>query len=111
MAVLPFNTRSAKTRPINGTNLNPHPAVKIAEVVGMPDPRLDEVPVAFVELHPGASLNGQELIDFCKGRIANYKVPRAIHFVGPGDWPMSATKVDKRGLRARLESLRSNNAS
>ncbi len=76
-----------------------HPAVRLAEVVGMPDARLDEVPVAFVELRPGASLRAEELIDFCKGRIANYKIPRAVHFLETADWPMSATKVNKRVLR------------
>ena len=60
------------------------------------------MPVAFVELHEGAQLEAQQLIDFCKGRIANYKVPREVHFVRPGDWPMSLTKIDKRGLRRRL---------
>ncbi len=82
-----------------------HPAVRIAEVVGKPDVRLDEVPVAFVELQQGAELTAQELIDFCKGRIANYKVPREVHFVLPGAWPMSLTKIDKRGLRAKLSQL------
>ncbi len=79
-----------------------HPAVRIAEVVGQPDPRLDEVPVAFVELQAGCNATASELIEFCRGRIASYKVPRAVHFVAEGDWPMSATKVDKRQLRARL---------
>ena len=79
-----------------------HPAVRIAEVVGRADERLDEVPVAFVELQPGESASDEEIIDFCKGRIASYKVPRAIFFVNEGEWPMSATKVDKRALRARL---------
>lgn len=79
-----------------------HPSVRIAEVVGRPDPRLDEVPVAFVELRPGASASEAELIAFCQGRIAGYKVPRAVFFMGEGEWPMSATKVDKRALRARL---------
>jgi fatty-acyl-CoA synthase/long-chain acyl-CoA synthetase len=83
-----------------------HPAVKIAEIVGMADPRLDEVPVAFIELHPGATLTQQELIDFCKGRIANYKIPRAVHFISAAEWPMSATKVNKRELRARLAAQR-----
>ncbi len=82
--------------------LSQHPAVRIAEVVGKPDPRLDEVPVAFVELHEGADLTEEALIAFCKGRIANYKVPREVHFVAPGAWPMSLTKIDKRGLRQRL---------
>lgn len=79
-----------------------HPAVKLAEVVGRPDPRLDEVPVAFVELRPGQTATEQELIDFCQGRIASYKVPRAVFFMNDGEWPMSATKVDKRALRTRL---------
>ncbi|VVE57912.1 fatty-acid--CoA ligase [Pandoraea terrae] len=79
-----------------------HPAVKLAEVVGRPDARLDEVPVAFVELQPGAQLCAEALIEFCKGRIASFKVPRAVYFVAPGAWPMSATKVDKRALRQRL---------
>ncbi|MFC5458904.1 class I adenylate-forming enzyme family protein [Massilia niabensis] len=79
-----------------------HPAVRLAEVVGKPDARLDEVPVAFVELRPGHSVDAAALIDFCKGRIASYKVPREIHFMQQQEWPMSATKVDKRALRARL---------
>jgi fatty-acyl-CoA synthase/long-chain acyl-CoA synthetase len=79
-----------------------HPAVKIAEVVGRPDDRLDEVPVAFVELRPGATSDAQEIIAWCRGKIANYKIPRDIYFVAEGEWPMSATKVNKRALRARL---------
>ena len=80
-----------------------HPAVKIAEVVGRPDPRLDEVPVAFIELRDASKADEAELIAHCKGRIANYKVPRAVHFMTADDWPMSATKIDKRALRLRLE--------
>jgi acyl-CoA synthetase (AMP-forming)/AMP-acid ligase II len=79
-----------------------HPAVKLAEVVGVPDPRLDEVPVAFVELNPGEALEPDELIDFCRGRIAAWKIPRAVHLMEARDWPMSATKVDKGALRQRL---------
>ena len=80
-----------------------HPAVKIAEVVGRSDSRLDEVPVAFIELRDAAKADEAELIAHCKGRIANYKVPRAVHFMTADDWPMSATKIDKRALRLRLE--------
>lgn len=108
-----FNGRQKDMLKVGGENvaaleiegfLCEHPAVKIAEVVGMPDPRLDEVPVAFVELREGASVAPQDLIDFCKGRIASYKIPRAIHYVEPSEWPMSATKVDKNALRRRLVS-------
>lgn len=79
-----------------------HPAVKTAEVVGASDPRLDEVPIAFVEIQPGQTLQPEELLAWCRGRIASYKVPRAVHIVAADDWPMSATKVDKRALRRRL---------
>lgn len=111
---LVFNGRLKDMLKVGGENvaavelecfLAQHPAVRIAEVVGKPDPRLDEVPVAFVELHEGAQLEPQQLIDFCKGRIANYKVPREVHFVQPGEWPMSLTKIDKRGLRSLLAAL------
>lgn len=82
-----------------------HPAVQCVEVVGRPDPRLDEVPVAFVELKAGQLATEADLIEFCAGRIARYKIPHAVHFVAPGDWPMSATKINKRELRARLALL------
>jgi len=77
-----------------------HPKVKLVQVVGAPDPRLVEVPVAFVELAPGATADEAELIDYCRGRIGSFKVPRAVHFVT--DWPMSATKIQKFRLRERL---------
>lgn len=86
------------------TFLCTHPAVKTAEVVGRPDPRLDEVPVAFIELGAGMEASEEMLIAHCRGRIASYKVPRAIFFLQAADWPMSATKIDKRALRDRLRA-------
>jgi fatty-acyl-CoA synthase/long-chain acyl-CoA synthetase len=111
---LTFNGRAKDMLKVGGENvaaveveafLCRHEAVKIAEVVGRPDARLDEVPVAFVELRPGRSATPQELIDFCTGKIASYKVPRAVYIVAETDWPMSATKVNKRALRDRLAEL------
>jgi fatty-acyl-CoA synthase len=77
-----------------------HPAIKMAQVVGVPHARLLEAPAAFVELVPGASLTEEEAIAFCKGEIAGFKVPHYVRFVG--EWPMSATKVQKFRLRDRL---------
>ena len=88
------------------TFLCDHPAVRIAVVIGMPDPRLEEVPVAFIELRNGTSLTSEALIDFCKGKISNYKIPREIYFMAPGEWPMSATKISKRALRDTLLQAR-----
>ena len=91
---------------VGGENLSPaeieahlmtHPAVLIAQALGIPDERLDEVPVAFVELRAGATATEEELIAHCQGAIARFKVPRHIRFVT--EWPMSATKVQKFRLR------------
>ena len=74
-----------------------HPAVKLVQVVGVPDARLVEVAAAFIELRPGANATEQEIIEFCKGRIASFKVPRHVRFVA--QWPMSSTKIQKYKLR------------
>jgi acyl-CoA synthetase (AMP-forming)/AMP-acid ligase II len=80
--------------------LGTHPAVKVVAVVGVPDERYTEVPAAFVERIPGSRVEAAELIDFCRGRIASFKVPRHVRFVE--DWPMSATKIQKHRLRESL---------
>jgi fatty-acyl-CoA synthase len=77
-----------------------HPAVDIVQVVAAPDARYDEVAAAFVQLRPGASATEEELIDFCLGRIATFKVPRYVRFVT--EWPMSGTKIQKFVLRETI---------
>jgi fatty-acyl-CoA synthase len=78
-----------------------HPAVRIAAVVGAPDARYDEVPVAFIELAGGATCTEREIIEYCLGQIATFKVPRYVRFVT--EWPMSGTKIQKYVLRERIE--------
>ena len=80
--------------------LQQHDAVKLAQVVGIPDPRYQEIPAAFIELNDGLSADEQELIDFCRGKIANFKVPRHVRFVS--EWPQSSTKIQKFKLRDRI---------
>jgi fatty-acyl-CoA synthase len=77
-----------------------HAAVEIVQVVGVRDARYDEVPVAFVQLRPGAAADADELVAFCAGSIATFKVPRYVRFVE--DWPMSGTKIQKFVLRERI---------
>jgi fatty-acyl-CoA synthase len=79
-----------------------HPAVSLAQVVGLPDEKYGEVPAAFVELRAGASATEREIIDFCTNKIARFKIPRHVRFVT--EWPMSATKIVKYRLRERLEA-------
>jgi fatty-acyl-CoA synthase/long-chain acyl-CoA synthetase len=83
-----------------------HPAVRMASVIGRADSRLDEVPVAFVELEGGQRVTAEELREFCEGKISGYKIPAEIYFLTTDEWPMSVTKIDKRGLRARLSGTR-----
>jgi acyl-CoA synthetase (AMP-forming)/AMP-acid ligase II len=80
--------------------LQRHPGVKLAQVVGIPDARLVEVPAAFVERTAGATVTDGELIDFCRREIAGFKVPRQIRFVT--EWPMSTSKIQKFRLRDEL---------
>jgi fatty-acyl-CoA synthase len=81
-------------------HLGTHPSVKIAQVIGRPDAKYGEVPVAFVELLPACSVNEAELIAHCVGHLANFKVPREVRFVT--EWPTSATKSQKFKLREQL---------
>jgi fatty-acyl-CoA synthase len=74
-----------------------HPAVLLAQVIGVPDDHLLEVIAAYVELKPGQSVTPEELIEYCAGRIASYKIPRYIRIVT--EWPMSTTKIQKFKLR------------
>jgi fatty-acyl-CoA synthase len=80
--------------------LGRHPAVKLAQVVGIPDAKYAEVPAAFVELNPGTAATEAELLSFCKGEVASFKVPRAVRFVE--EWPMSSSKIQKFRLRQQL---------
>jgi fatty-acyl-CoA synthase len=106
-----FLGRAKETLKVGGENVAPqeieeqlstHPAVKLVQVVGMPDGRLVEVPAAFVELVPGAEATEEELIAHCRGRIASFKVPRLVRIVDGADWPMSTTKIQRFKLRERL---------
>jgi fatty-acyl-CoA synthase len=82
--------------------LQQHAAVKLAQVVGIPHPRLSEVPAAFIELEPGQQATEEELIAFCKGKIAGFKVPRHVRFVTA--WPISSTKIQKFRLQDQLRA-------
>ena len=70
--VMPDDVRAALER---------HPAVAGASVVGLPDPRLGETPVALVELRTGASATADELLEFLDVRLARYEVPSEVVIV------------------------------
>jgi len=78
-----------------------HPKIKLSAVVGLEDEKYGEVPVAYVELKPGEEATEAEIINFCKGEIASFKIPKHIRFIQ--EWPMGATKILKYELKERIE--------
>ncbi len=78
--------------------LNAHPAVKDSGVVGLKDAMRGEVPLAFVELKEGAAATTEELVRWCRGKLAGYKVPGEVRLVA--EMPRGPTgKVLRRELR------------
>ena len=74
-----------------------HPAVAAAAVVAKPDPKWGETPCAFVELRPGATATAEEIIAWCKEKLARYKCPSCVMFV---ELPKTSTgKIQKFKLR------------
>ena len=92
---------------VGGENVDPvevealllqHPAISQVQVVGVPDERLREVAAACVVLHPGAHVTAAELMEFCRGKLASFKIPRHVLFVK--EFPMTSSgKVQKFRLR------------
>ena len=78
-----------------------HPDIQQVAVIGVPDPRLGEVGMAFAVLRPEASVTGADIVGWSRDRMANYKVPRAVRIVDR--LPVNATgKVVKDLLRDQV---------
>jgi acyl-CoA synthetase (AMP-forming)/AMP-acid ligase II len=82
-----------------------HPAVSAAQVVGVPDERLNEVACACVIPRTGHQVTADELAGFCRGKLASFKLPRYVLFMEK--YPMTPSgKVQKFRLREQaLEAL------
>ena len=82
------------------------PQIQAIEVVGVPSPKYGEEVGAFIKRRPGVELHEEDVIDFCRGKISRYKIPKYIFFVD--EFPMTASgKIQKYKLRElSLELLR-----
>lgn len=78
------------------------PPVKLARVLGVPDPRLGQVAVLCVVLKEDAAATERDIVDFLRPRLASYKIPKRVLFFADGEIPLTAsqTKVRDEGLLA-----------
>jgi fatty-acyl-CoA synthase len=80
-----------------------HPAVQAASVVAKPDEKWGETPCAFIELKPGQTATAEEIIAFCRERVAHYKAPRFVVFT---ELPKTSTgKIQKFMLREMAKAI------
>jgi fatty-acyl-CoA synthase len=81
-----------------------HPKVQDVQVIGVPDEKYGEEIMAWVKLREGQAATVEEIRDYCRGKIAHYKVPRYVHFVDA--FPMTVTgKVQKFVMRDESVTL------
>ena len=109
---LRFLTRIKDVFRVGGENVAPaevedvlhrHPKIKQAQVIGVPDPRLIEVPAAYVILREGETATPDEIIAWSKERLANFRVPRYVKIIDSFEhYGMTgSSKVQKNKLRAQ----------
>jgi len=78
-----------------------NPKIEDAQVIGVPDPKYGEEVCAWIKLRPGETATEAEVREFCKGKIAHFKIPRYIKFVD--EFPMTVTgKVQKYVMRKQM---------
>jgi acyl-CoA synthetase (AMP-forming)/AMP-acid ligase II len=79
-----------------------HPAIKYVAVIGIPHEKWGESVKAVVTLHQGKAATDKELIEFCRGKIAGYKIPKSVDFIKDNEMPMTPTgKILHRILREK----------
>jgi acyl-CoA synthetase (AMP-forming)/AMP-acid ligase II len=111
---LHFDGRRTEMIKTGGANVSPAelevalracPPVKLSRVVGVPDPRLDQLVVACVTLKDGAEATESDIRAFLRTRVSSYKVPKRVLFFADGEVPMtgSGTKVRDEALVALVE--------
>ena len=75
-----------------------HPQIREVQVVGVPDRRFGEEVLAWIQTEDGVELTAEDIREFCRGKIAHYKIPRYV--VMTEDYPMTVTgKIQKNKLR------------
>ncbi|MCB0290388.1 MAG: AMP-dependent synthetase, partial [Calditrichaeota bacterium] len=78
--------------------LHTHPDILDVAVIGVPDEKWGETGKAFIVLRPGSALSAEEVWEFCKGKLAKFKIPGHIEFID--ELPKGDTgKIDRQKLK------------
>lgn len=78
-----------------------HPKIQQVQAFGVPDPRMGEEVCVWIIFKPGETASAEEIIDYCRGQIAHYKIPRYVRFVT--EMPMTVTgKMQKFAMREAM---------
>ncbi len=79
------------------------PGVKSVQVIGIPDVKWGELVTAIIEEEKPSSLSEEDVIDFCQGKIAKFKVPKKVLFLHGESWPLLGPgKIDKKTLKQKV---------
>ena len=83
--------------------ISSHPAVNLVSVIGIPDEKWGESVKAVIVLKEGAQATEEEIIEYCKSRLASYKKPKSVDFIDISEMPMmgGGYKILRRELRDR----------
>ena len=93
--------------------LHAHPKISDVQVLGLPDERMGEAVLAWIRLKPGESATEEEMRDFCRGRIAHFKLPQYVRFVEAFPMTLSGKvqkyrirqiEIEERGLQAAAQT-------
>jgi len=105
-----FKGRAKETIIRGGENIYPrevenflhtHPKIADVYIFGLPDERLGETVMAWVQLKAGEMATQEEIRDFCRGKIAYFKIPQYVRFVD--DFPMTVSKKVQKFIMRDLE--------
>ena len=83
--------------------LQSHPSVKAAQVVGVPDEGGEELAAAFVVLNDSVVVDAAALRDYCRAKMASYKVPALLEIVA--DFPMTRSANGDKVMKNRLRDI------
>ena len=77
--------------------------VRSVQVIGVPHEKWGEAVTAIIEIEPEHRMTEKDVFDFCIGKISKFKIPKKIHFISSGEWPLLGSgKINKIALKEKI---------